>query len=302
MSNMKKNDNEVVPNIFIVGAAKAGTSYFTDILNSHPDVYVPFFQEPQFLARDFSAHINLKTFEEYLSLYEGRSEKFLIDGSTTYLYSEVASQEIFKLNPNAKIIILLREPIARLTSQFNFQVRNGKECRDIDSAVLYSLVNSSDLSGWSFSYYPMSEYSSQVKRYYDVFASEQIKIVIFESFIKNTKSTLVDVCDFLDLDYDNIDFNAKHAKNGSNKPIFPALNNFLSSSVYLKRIFKKIVPWVIRRKVIWNIHKFNQTNEKIDNRICIDLKYKLAPYFSEDIRKLSIITGIDFSKYWKNYD
>jgi hypothetical protein len=287
-----------IPNLYIVGAAKAGTTYFTNILDTHKDIYVPFFQEPQYLASEFRNDINIKSMDEYLSLYDNRKESILVDGSTTYLYSREAAKNIYDLDKDAKIIIILREPIARTQSQYKFQVRNGKETKDINDILENYKYDLDRKDVWSFHYVETSDYYEQVKRYYQIFPKNNIKIVIFEELISNEQIVMEDVSKFLNIDIKDLSLNINH-KNASNEPLIPSLNKYMSKDTFMKKIFKAIVPWKLRRAIIWNIHKYNQSDRKIKAKISNKNIEKLKEILYKNLEDLQELTTLDLKNIWK---
>jgi hypothetical protein len=100
------------PNFFIVGAPKCGTSSLINTLRWHPNVYVPLSYEPQFFSTDFK-EIRDYTTETYLGLFSGVTDKHLAVGekSVIYLYSQEATKNILEFDPQARLIVMLRNPV-----------------------------------------------------------------------------------------------------------------------------------------------------------------------------------------------
>src|SRR5271155_4399101 len=107
-----------VPDFFIVGHPKSGTTALYEMLRVNPRVHMPDSKEPWFFATDAwprsaptMAGGGPQTLEDYLSLYAGAAPTQLIgDASSSYLWSTVAAQQIAALQPRARIIAILREP------------------------------------------------------------------------------------------------------------------------------------------------------------------------------------------------
>ena len=127
-----------LPNFLIVGAAKSGTSSLHNYLNQHPDIFLPTYnihgvkvKEPRFLISKLvkdRLHEGIWTLEEYQSLFFNCVDYSAVGESTVlYLYYyEEAIKNIKKyLGNNIKIIIMLRNPIERAYSAYNFLVRRG---------------------------------------------------------------------------------------------------------------------------------------------------------------------------------
>jgi hypothetical protein len=103
-------------NLFIVGAAKAGTTSLWSHFSKHPDVFTTsdeLHKEPAFLS-DYGVHMGSK---KYHALFSGSEyEKYICDASTSYLTSSESARRIYEYNPESKVICLLRNPIDRAYS------------------------------------------------------------------------------------------------------------------------------------------------------------------------------------------
>src|SRR6266566_130247 len=112
-----------VPDFFIVGAPKCGTTSLYRMLRQHPRIFMPDLKEPRFLASDAwaapgspSGPISYpQTLEEYLALFdEAREDQLVGEATTLYLWSRTAAARIAELSPAARIIAILREPASFL--------------------------------------------------------------------------------------------------------------------------------------------------------------------------------------------
>lgn len=108
-----------IPNLFIIGAPKNGTTALAYNLSLHENIFIPKVKEPTFfdahIFYDYEEDFPIKNLKEYLSFYdydEARKAKYRLDGSVFNMYSEEAINNILKLSPNAKFIIILRDPIS----------------------------------------------------------------------------------------------------------------------------------------------------------------------------------------------
>ena len=117
---------------FIVGAPKAGTTSLHHYLKQHPDVYVPerkemhFFSQPEVLNTYYETEEMVKSSDEYEKHYEDASnEQICGDITPSYLYNNNAANRIYSFSPEAKIIIILRDPVERAISHYLMDVRKG---------------------------------------------------------------------------------------------------------------------------------------------------------------------------------
>src|SRR6476660_530724 len=111
-----------LPDFFVVGHPKSGTTALYEMLRRHPQIYMGELKEPWFFASDlrprFQAHgsgVAPQTLEEYAVLYEGaRPEQRIGEGTSSYLLSRTAAAAIAEVQPDARIIAILREPASFL--------------------------------------------------------------------------------------------------------------------------------------------------------------------------------------------
>ena len=190
------------PDFFIVGAPKAGTSSLYEYLKDVPGIFLSDRKEPNFFSRINSPKNfvlqPIRDKQEYLNLFAKAKEEDVIgEASTAYLSNPEAHNLIHEVNPNAKIIIILRDPVERAISSYLMIKKTGKVDlsfrKELDKAILMYEGNktSSNLT------LRKGFYSENIKKYWNIFGKEQVKILIFEEFIKNPKNTVEDIINFL---------------------------------------------------------------------------------------------------------
>lgn len=186
--------NRILPNFFIVGAAKSGTTSMYRYLEQHPDVYMPSFKEPHWFARvepssELIVH-SVTSEAEYLGLFEGwDGERAIGEASPSYLWDVAAPGRIKQEVPDAKIIVLLREPVSRAFSHYLMDVREGMEARPFLRALQedYAIHK----KGWGIShlYVELGMYCEQISRYLDRFGRESVLVLFFEEVFADPDST-----------------------------------------------------------------------------------------------------------------
>jgi hypothetical protein len=198
------------PNFFIVGAANSGTSSLYNYLKQHPQVYLPALKEPHYFSQINPSHRQryLRTIirdeAAYLRLFRrAKGYKAIGEASPSYLWKADAPHRIHRAIPDAKIIILLRDPVERAYSHYLMDVREGLQNLPFPKALQEDWNRPE--KGWSVSqlYVELGLYAEQVRRYLNVFGSEQVLILTFEDLTKsalNGKSVVADVLRFLGLD------------------------------------------------------------------------------------------------------
>ena len=200
------------PNFFLVGAPKCGTTSMHEYLQRHPDVFMPFYKEPHYFGADLDGS-RFRQFrgkpERYLKLFrDARDEKRIGESSPWYLASESAAEEIHAFDPNAKIIIMLRNPVDMMYSMWSQFRYSGNEQIETFEAALTAEADRRDgkrirraahcLTG--LQYRRMARFSSQVRRYFDRFGRANVKVIIFDDFRADTAAVYRDTLDFLEID------------------------------------------------------------------------------------------------------
>jgi hypothetical protein len=194
------------PNLFIVGAAKAGTTSLSRYLDEHPDVYMSAMKEPHFFSHiepdpklaPFFPHVKDAT--AYLALFSnsGRA-RVRGEASTSYLTHEGVATSIKEISPEAKIVIMLRDPISRAFSHYWNDVREGIESRSFTQAVEEELSGPPGRWGVSSLYVDCGFYAERVGRYLDTFG-DSVLVLVFEEFVADPAAHLERTLRFLDLD------------------------------------------------------------------------------------------------------
>lgn len=210
-------------NLYVVGAMKAGTTFFTEILSQHPQVYMSPIKEPHFFinslpenlyepsrffsiknyfANDFPAPLHIAKVEkldQYQKLFSLAEEKHLYrtEASTAYLHAPESAGLIHEYNPNTRIIILLRDPLKRAFSHYNMDKGLGRVKKDFESIIIDEIAKYKNASLQWNSYLGMSFYKKPIKKYRSLF--ENVLVVNFEDLTRNKKETLKIVSDFLNI-------------------------------------------------------------------------------------------------------
>jgi hypothetical protein len=206
-----------VPDFFIVGSPKTGTTALYEMLRERPQIYLPKLKEPRFLASDMQARSGHdrgpqelgypQTLQEYLALFEeARPEQRVGEASAFYLWSETAAGNIAELQPDARIIAILREPASFLRSLHLLFLRWGVEGeKDLRKAVALERDRREGKHIPRHSHRPrLLQYSDhvryvdQLRRYDARFPRERMLILIYEDFHRDNEGTVRKVLEFLD--------------------------------------------------------------------------------------------------------
>ncbi len=203
----------IKPNFFIVGAPKSGTTSLSEYLKENSHIYFSPVKEPHYF--DFDASVKIRTnFETYLSLFykaDPKIHKAIGEGSTGYLFSKCAIPEILKFNPDAKFIVMLRNPVDLVQAWHGEMFYEGLEnISDFEKAWLAQEQRKKGenipASCWDVSKLMYSEWGmlgDQVEKLFSFVKKNKIKIIIFDDFVSDTKKVYEEVLKFLEVPTDN---------------------------------------------------------------------------------------------------
>jgi len=211
----RPGSQERVPDFFIVGHPKCGTTALYEMLRHHPQIYMPDVKEPWFFASELHERTpprpqgTPKTLAEYLPLFAAAKPSQRVgEASPHYLWSHTAAASIAQVKPDARIIAILREPASFLHSlhlQF-VQVYYEVET-DFGRAIALEQDRRQGRHVPPYTYWPQMlaysehvRYVEQLRRYHAVFPEEQVLILIYEDFRADNEATVRRVQRFLDVD------------------------------------------------------------------------------------------------------
>lgn len=293
------------PDFFIVGAPKCGTTAMNNYLAQHPDVFMAQ-KEIHYFGSDLKMRVKLSE-SEYLNYFQNAGEKKLIgEASVWYLFSKKAAEEIKAFSPEAKIIIMLRNPIDVLHSlhsqhlfNANEEVTNFERALELDAERRKGnqLPHSHDFFELPL-YRDSVLFGEQVKRYIDIFGPKNVHIILYEDFKKNTKKIVDETMEFLNISQD---VEIKYGVVNPNKKIrFFSLHRLLKLPPQgLKKIVRFVLPVKkIRHELMVLLFKLNIRKVK-RKKMNEKLRMELKDYFSDDIKKLSSIINRDLSEWMK---
>ncbi len=204
-----------VPDFFIVGQPKSGTTALHEILREHPQIYMPDRKEPRYFAEEMRYRDSPRpggtpaTLEEYLAWFDGaRDEQLIADASPWYLWSRTAAAGIAEVAPDARIIAIVREPASLLRSLHMEFVQLYVEVEtDLRRAIELEERRRAGQDVPRYTYWPKAlMYSEhvrtveQLRRFDAVFASEQMLVIVYDDFRADNEGTLRRVMDFLGVD------------------------------------------------------------------------------------------------------
>jgi Sulfotransferase domain len=206
-----------LPDFFIVGSAKSGTTALYSMLRRHPQIFMPDSKEPWFFASELHEGTpprpegTPRTLEEYRAWFDGaRPGQRVGEGSVLYLWSRTAAAAIAAACPDARIIAILREPAELLRSLHLQFVETYIETElDFRKALELEAERREGRCLPRNAYWPRAllysdhvRYVEQLRRFDDVFPSDQMLVLIYDDFRDDNEGTVRQVLRFLDVSDD----------------------------------------------------------------------------------------------------
>lgn len=295
-----------LPDFFIIGAPKCGTTAMASYLAEHPDIDFSKIKEPNFFDIDLKEQELFDNLEDYLKVcFPGEKQALRGEGSVWYLYSQAAVDEILKLQPEAKFVVMLRQPvdlIHALHSTFLLAFIEEEE----DFAKAWQLqearaqgkqIPKGCKEPLLLQYGAVGKTGEQVARLLKKVAREKIHFILFDDFKTNTRHTYQELLSFL-------------GQKDDGRQEFPAVNQSATTKN------KKLGAWLyglaqnpaihrLKRKSGLPLGKgpivrFLQKNRKTRQRPALSPEFRanLVEYFSQDIDRLAELIGRDL-EHWK---
>jgi hypothetical protein len=206
-----------VPDFFIVGHAKCGTTALYHMLKNHPQIYMPEVKEPRYFNTDLRSRFEVgratpkpqHTLEGYLSLFAAASaEQRVGEASPQYIRSHDAPSGIAEVQPDARIVAILREPASFLRSLHLQMVSSNVESqRDFSKAIALEQARHEGKRVPRRSHHPDAllysehvRYVEQLRRFHAVFQPENVLVLIYDDYRRDNEGTLRRVLRFLGVD------------------------------------------------------------------------------------------------------
>jgi len=279
-----------LPNFLVAGTFKAATTSIYEYLKQHPQIYMSPIKETKYFI--YEAHnpehvaarrltYPIRTLEAYEKLFSDVKDEIAIgEVSPGYISSLHALQQIYRTMPNAKIIFSLRNPIDRAYSGYTMRMRNGYESRKVQQAMHEEALKFAEKT-----------YYKQLLPWYEHFAAEQIKVVLFEDMKADAAHVMQELYRFLGVDAAFLPDVSYHQNVGG----VPKSQLRQSIINYVRRY--RLLRFYLPKGLRVYFSEFARTNLEKAPPLSADLRKKLSEIYCKDIDELSALTGKDFSSW-----
>ena len=297
------------PNLFIVGAPKCGTTAMDWYLSQHPCVFMSRVKELHYFGADLNNknHIT-KDMNRYLANFSSVTDEIVVgESSVHYLVSENAAKEIYEFNPAARILIMIRNPIDQIVSNYR-QLRFTclEDQLTIERAIEMEGIRASGRSlppllpvRQAILYKRIASYSCQIERYFSVFGRDACMVVVAEEMRQDPLGTYRKVESFLQLPAFTPAFEHKNIAKAAR---FPLINKLLYHPPWpLRKAVSLVMPTHIRRRIsrtiVTALSKPPDDGLGEDNR----LRQMLAAESDPEVTRLETLLGRALRPLWRDF-
>ena len=303
---MGKLEKHFLPDFFIPGVAKCGTTTLHDLFEKHPQISMSKIKEPGYWKNKKFKDFSEMEISNYKNLFTNKS---VLNGesSTAYMFHDSFIKNIkkhYKIYP--KFIFILRNPIDRYESHFNWMKGLGLEKNNIDNNISNGCIfDFKEYEDYPKFYFEFGFYYKWIMRFVLNFGKENIKLITLENLINNKIIVLNSCYEFLGVNKIN---DVKDIRsNKSKRIIFPTIFHFLRKSISQRMNSTKFIKYVIPSRIRYIIKQI--LRKIINNWVRIDLntdhmnihsRKKLKQLYYNDVKKLKNTFETKFSM-WKDF-
>jgi hypothetical protein len=300
------NTNQL-PNFFVVGAPKSGTTSLYIYLKQHPQVFLPQKKELNYFCADLHFKNPMLTKSQFESYYSKlKHQKAIGEVSVWNLLSAASPENIFQFNPYAKIIIVLRNPVDMMYALHSNHIYSGNEnILDFEKALAAEEARKTGkmipenircaIEG--LFYKSVASYSRQVKKYFDVFGNEKVKVILFDDFVNQTATVFKEVLEFLEVDINFApEFKAFNISKTTRSNVLKKITT--NPPQFVKHVGRILFPhqsaqrdWLMRK--LWKLNSKKIIRKEMD----AELRRKIISDLTPEIIQLQQMLNRDLS-HW----
>ena len=265
----------MLPNFLIIGAAKSGTTTLMEYLRQHDEIFIAP-REINFFDIDNHYERGMRWYEDHFG--EANGHLAIGEKTPSYSYIPQAAERIHQHLPNARLIWVFREPVARAYSNYWHSISRGSERLKFDSAIAAEEERIKD--NLYRGYLKRGIYVEQIKRFLEYFPQSQMHFILFEDLVREPEASARGVFEFLGV---GPELAITQQPKKVNVTFVPRSITLMWAS---RRLFRKTPPyWWFRRLNTRSVAGYPPMNKETETR----LKEYYRPYNLE----LSVLIGRD---------
>jgi len=296
-----------LPDFFIAGAPKAGTTAVHAALARHPALYMSAVKEPKFFLTDgppparggpgdvqtYREHVWQR--DDYEALFAAAPAGILRGESTPfYLYNRDAQRRIRALIPDARLIVILRDPVERAHSNWAHLWSAGLD--PVDDFVLACAEEQRRIeAGWAdfWRYTSLGRYGDQLEHLYTVFPRDQVLVFRYHALIESPGLVLDQICAFLGVPQGVLAEVPR--ENVTAHPQLSLRHRTVAKALRASSAVSNVLPGATT--LTGSLERVLQRDSRPRQPLTWEQRQALLPRFEADIRLLEVITGEDFGNW-----
>jgi len=287
-----------LPNLFLLGVQKAGTTMLYDLFKDHPSIFLPENKEPHYFSCNAYYEKGIDYYRQYYQ--HVKDQEYIGDFTPDYLFWPQALKRMTPfITEQTRFIVSLRQPAVRAYSQYNMMVSRGFYMGGFEHDINQEVINTTNPAQKNLlrpsHMIARGMYSMQLKRLFNLVKKNQVKIIVFEEWVKNKEETIKEVESFLKIPHFEAKLNKQTVSNST--LIYPSnslvkrlkeINNLLLKSSFSKNKYLLKVKEKFKQKV-------GKRPEKLDGKKIEEITKK---FFWEDIQECEKLLGRDLSIWY----
>lgn len=291
-----------VPDFFVIGAYRSGTTAIYRMLRQHPDVYLPSEKEPNFYAvdgnPDASATLRSRSVcdrREYAALYAGRREgQRTGDISPEYLRNPWAPARLHEAAPGAPLVAILRNPVDRAYSDYLLHRRDGDEPLPTFAAAVAAQSGRALTDDRAGHYLDTGFYGEQLERYLQIYPRRQLQVHLYEDLLRDRNGVLEQIFAHIGVD-SAFRPSAEEPVNASGEPNSRALALALRGRHRLRPFVPREV--LERARPVWERYLATRLRRPaMEDRD----RARLCELYRDDVQRLAQLLGRDLTHWLEN--
>ena len=277
-----------LPRYVVAGVPKAGTTSLYNYLHAQQGVWVSDIKEINFLSYPGEAvahdrypgmRFPIKTLDAYAELFAGAGDQVPIDVSPSCFRSDVAIDRIREFTPDAGLLLILRDPVARAWSAYQHRVRKRYERRPPQSA----LVPGEHVVDMGF-------YSDRVAELRRAFGTERVGVWLFDDLSADPVATVRSILEHVGASPSEPTLPSARVHNAASVPRSRVLHSLFPNHAQRRAILER-VPRGALRPVEW----LWRANQRQGDAIPADVEARLRALYSDDVTRLQEMLQRDLS-------
>ena len=302
------------PDLFIIGAAKCGTTSLYNYLSGHPDIYMSPDKEPGYFAPDLASDATREALrygrdlERYLGLFADAGQaRRLGEASVRYLRSEQAPQLIHDFQAEPFVVVMIRNPVDMVYSLHGQRfAEGGEDLADFAEALSAEAdrrkgrrIPRGAKNPRLTTYLDRARFGQQLPRWFDTFGRERLHVIVLEDFVRDQRAEFRRLLEFLDVDPDYlpVDFQRHNPSHAPRSATVRAILNAQAPRGPIRRLIPQDVRDGLRRQIIRRIRMLNRKPVKRPP-LSPELRRRLEVEFMDDVLLTSELLGRDLAGQW----